>query len=43
MLLLLSYKAMEIVSNSIAMPITKPYLVMVLVSTSITLLRFKYF
>jgi len=33
---------MEIVSNSVAIPITKPCLVMVLVSTSIMLLRFKY-
>jgi len=33
---------MEIVSNSVAIPITKPYLVIVLVFTSVTLLRFKY-
>jgi len=34
---------MEIVSNSVAIPVTKPYLVMVSVSASIALLRFKYF
>jgi len=32
---------MEIVSNGVAIPVTKPCLVMVLVSTSVALLRFK--
>jgi len=33
---------MDAVSNSIIIPITKPYSIAVLVSASITLLRFKY-
>ena len=33
---------MEIVSNGIIIPVTEPYLVMVLVSASVALLRFKY-
>jgi len=40
-LLLLSYKAMEIVSNGVTIPVTKPCLVMVLVSAFVALLRFK--
>jgi len=40
-LFLLSYKAIDAVSNGVIMPVTKPYSIAVLVSTSnITSLRF---
>jgi len=43
MLLLPSYKAIDIVSNSVIIPVTNPYSIVVLVSTSIlTSLRSVY-
>jgi len=42
MLLLPSYKVIDSVSNGVIIPITKPRSVVVLVSTSVTLLRFKH-
>jgi len=42
-LLLLSYKVIDAVSSGIIIPATKPRFIVVLVSASIALLRFRYF